>query len=724
MEKVIFSVEGMHCASCVAKLEKALGGVPGVGRVQASLASRTVAAEYGPKEASPEALQKAVEGLGYRVLGVSRSRSRAEGLSVLGLEKESSDLWWRFWVSLALGLPVLLRHFLHFSEYTAFLFVLPIQVWGGLHFHQGFLRGLRHGALDMNALVSLSTWTAFLFSFFVVFFPGLFPEEARRSELDTVVMLVVMITLGRCLELRFRRKSGEAVEKLMRLVPKTARLLRDGKETSVAVEEVKPGDLLMVRPGEQVPVDGTILEGESLVDESFLTGESIPVGKSSGNRVTGGAINKTGAFLMKAEAVGEEMALSRIAELVRESQASKARIQHLVDRAARYFVPAIVAVGLLSAYLWFTKGPSPQVTNSLLALVSVFAVACPCALGLATPMAITVGMGRAAQLGVLIKNADVLEQIGRLDAVVLDKTGTLTEGRLAVKSLSLSPGVSEKEFLETVLAAEQNSEHPFAEALRRYGEKRDIKAEPVSSFESFPGRGVTARRGARSISAGSLSWLKSLGVEVREEQTPWSVLGAALDGKFLGAVYFEDTLRPSAKRAVEDLRKMGLEIILLTGDRTAVAQSAARSLGIEHVMAEVLPAQKVELVRNLKSSGRKVAMVGDGFNDAPALSQADIGIALSSGTDIAMQASDITLAGPDLGRIVAAVRLAQKIRRVIRENLFWAFFYNIILIPLAAGAFYPLWGVRLRPEWAGAAMALSSISVVLNSLKLRRMKIG
>ncbi|HAM37031.1 MAG TPA: heavy metal translocating P-type ATPase [Elusimicrobia bacterium] len=727
---VVLPVRGMHCASCVAKVEAAVSALSGVNSVSVDLPSRTVAVSFVPIPGrfGVRELRRAIEKAGYDVLGESESRANAEHLSLLAQQEEQRVLLRRLQWSLFFAIPLFFSDWFNLSPYTRLLLAIPLQVWGGWHFHEGLGRSLLRRSADMNTLVSLSTWAAFLFSAYVTLLPETLPMAARQTQWDAVAGLVTLVTLGRWLEAKTRGKTNDAVVKLMRIAPKTSRVMRDGREETVPIAEVEVGETVLVRPGEQIGLDGTVIGGDSTVDESLLTGESLPVEKSPGSTVWGGTINKTGSLDIRVAKPGSESALSRIVEAVRISQATKPRIQRFVDRVASVFVPVAILLAVTSAVLWAVYGPEPKVVFALTCLVSVFAVACPCALGLATPLAIVAGMGRAAEMGVFIRNADVLEDVGRLDVVLFDKTGTLTEGHPRVVDTIQVYGTRD-EMLSYALAAEQRSEHPFAAAVVAYAKALGVAAAKVDAFEAFPGRGVLIASSGRSVRAGSLAWLRENGAPVPPEyaarflEAAGSVLGVAVDGNFLGAFVLSDTLRPSAKATVQALKDMGLEVYLVSGDRNAVAYRIAESVGIGTVFAEVLPEDKVKTVERLQSEGKRVAMVGEGFNDAPALSAADIGISLASGTDIATEAADMTLINPDLATLASAIRLSQKIRRVIWENLFWAFAYNLLLIPIAAGALYPYFGVLLKPAFAGGAMALSSISVALNSLRLRRKKI-
>lgn len=724
--KIVLPVLGMHCAACVAKIERALRRIRGVRAVGVDLSSRTVEISFVESPAAnPQIFRRAIEAAGYDVVGESESRSAAEGLSLAAQQTEQNELWRRLEVSVVLSFFLLSAHWLNLSSYTALLLALPLQLYGGWHFHKGLYRSLIRGSTDMNTLVSISTWAAFLYSAYVVVFPETLPVAARQTQWDAVAGLITMITFGRWLEAKTRARTNETLFKLMRIAPKTVRVLREGREKTVALSEVKAGEVIRVHPGEQVGLDGVVVSGASTVDESLLTGESLPVEKSSGSHVWGGTINKTGAFEVRVSRPGEESALARIVSAVRGAQATKPRIQKLVDRIAAFFVPFVVISGAASAVIWASYGPEPKILLALTSLISVFAVACPCALGLATPLAVIAGMGRAAELGIFIRDADMLEQIGRLDVIMFDKTGTLTHGKPQVVEMLLGNG-SREDLLRYALAAEERSEHPYAAAITVYAKAAGAAPMAVDSFESLPGRGVLIRSGQKTVRAGSLSWLKEEGCVIPKKTPPaashggGSVLGVALNREFLGAFILADTLRPSARQAVRRLAAMGLETVLVSGDRTEAVLPIAEQAGIGSVFCEVRPEAKALLVAKYQAQGKKVAMVGEGFNDAPALSRANVGIALASGTDIAIEAADMTVMNSDLTTLAAAIILSRKISRVIRQNLFWAFAYNVALIPVAAGALYPLFGLLLRPQYAGGAMALSSISVALNSLRLRR----
>ena len=723
LKKAVVPLEGVHCASCVARLEDGLGTLPGMARVSVNLPSKTAFLSYDPALAGQKAIEDRIAELGYKALAFSESAALAENTALKELEREKAMFLRRFVLGLVLTSFLLLDFVFGFSPYSM-LVVAGLAWWfAGKHFHQGFSAALRARTADMNSLVSLSTSVTYFYGVFVTLFPG--AAGHYHAQWHEVGMLITFINLGRWLEARSKSKAGEAVAKLFKIAPKFARRFRDGKEQSVPVDEIVPGDLLLLRPGEQVPVDGRVASGASALDESLLTGEAVPVEKEAGARVYAGTINKTGALEFTAEGVGEDTVLMKIIKAVEESQAEKSAVQHLVDRISAWFVPFVLLAAAGSAGAWLYYGADAARAVSIFA--AVLAVACPCAMGLAVPMAVAVGFGRAASAGILIRNADVLERVSGVDVVIFDKTGTVTEGRLRLEGLK--PQGSEKDFLRLLVSAEDKSEHPFAEAVRERAREAEVKAMPTYSFEAVPGKGVRARLAEGEILAGSLKWFDELKATVPAQAraeikaSPDSMLLVSLDGNFKGYAVLTDAVRPEAAGLVKELVAMGIEPVMASGDRQAVVAHAAGLVGIKTWHAEVFPEEKRQIVMRYKALGKRTAMVGDGFNDAPALSEADIGMAMRSGTDVAAQASDMTLMHNDLRSVITAVRISKSIRRVIKQNLAWAFAYNIVLIPLAAGAFYPSLGLVIPPSAAGAAMALSSVSVVMNSLRLKRVKI-
>ncbi len=720
LKKAVIPLEGVHCASCVARLETGLSSVPGLSRVSVNLPSRTAFVSYDPDQAGKDAITTRIEELGYKALAFSESSVSAENTALQELDREKNMFFTRFLLALALTALMLTSDAVDLSPYTM-MFVAAATWWfAGKHFHQGFIRALKAWTADMNSLVSLSTTSTFLYGVYVtVGEPVGLHYHAQWHE---VGMLITFINFGRWLEARSKAKASEAVANLFKIAPKFARRLAGEKEETVPVEEIMPGDRILLRPGEQVPVDGSVVSGDSAIDESLLTGESVPAEKQAGSRVYAGTINKTGALEFTAEGVGEGTVLMKIIKAVEESQAEKSAVQHLVDRISAWFVPAVLLLAAASAGLWLYYGAGPARFVSIFA--AVLAVACPCAMGLAVPMAVAVGFGKAAGAGILIRNADVLERVSGVDVVIFDKTGTVTEGRLHLDGLY--PEKNGKDFLRLLATAEQRSEHPFAEAVRQKAREAGVAPAAMNSFEAVPGKGVRVVSEDGEILVGSFKWFEELGVKLpqaaRDEilASPASMLLVALDGAFAGYAALADALRPEAAGLVKELEAMGIEPVMASGDRQSVVAKTAGEVGIKNFHGEVFPEEKRQLVMRYKALGKRTAMVGDGFNDAPALSEADIGMAMRSGTDVAAQASDITLMHNDLRSVITAVKISKAIRRVIKQNLAWAFAYNVVLIPLAAGAFYPKWGVLIPPSAAGAAMALSSLSVVMNSLRLKR----
>jgi Cu+-exporting ATPase len=665
---------------------------------------------------------------------------------------ELDDMTRRFRVSLTLTAPLLLlamgamlpghlvRRFVSPAAqgWLELALATPVVLWGGWRFFQRMGTSFRTGHLNMFTLIGIGTGIAWLYSLAAVLAPGLFPASFRGHDgevgryFESAAVIVTLVLMGQVLELRARQRTSGAIKALLGLAPTTARRLGpDGSEADVPLEAVRPGDRLRVRPGEKVPVDGIVLEGTSSVDESMVTGEPVAVEKEPGARVTGSTLNGTGGFVMSAEKVGKETLLARIVQLVAEAQRSRAPIQRLADSVAAWFVPAVVAVAALAFVVWALVGPEPRFAHALVAAVSVLIVACPCALGLATPMSIMVGVGRGASAGVLVKNAEALEVLARVDTLVVDKTGTLTEGRPRLVAAVGIDGQDDPEALRVAASLERGSEHPLAGAIVRAAEERGLALSPAEGFASQPGRGVLGTVEGHRVGLGNRAFLEDRGVDLSvlarkaedERREGRTVVFLALDDKPRALLSAADPLKDSARQAVRDLRAEGVDIVMLTGDNRTAAEAVARSLGIERVEAEVLPERKAEVVRKLQGGGRTVAMAGDGINDAPALAAAAVGIAMGTGTDVAMQSAGVTLVKGDLRGIVRARRLSRATLRNIRQNLFWAFFYNAVGIPIAAGILYPSLGWLLSPMVAAAAMSLSSVSVITNALRLRRVRL-
>jgi len=741
-------IEGMSCASCVARVERVLGKLPGVLDATVNLATERARVRYLAGAVSIDQFKGAVRAAGYEAVEAADGPDR-EDRERAARDREVKDLRRNIIVAGAFTLPIfvlemgghLVPAFHHRILgalggrqnlfYLLFALATVVQFGAGLRFYRTGWPTLRRGTPDMNALVMLGTTAAYGYSVVATFLPDVLPAGTVHVYYEASAVIVTLILIGRYLEALAKGRTSEAIRRLMGLRAKTARVLRDGRELEVAIDAVVPGDTVLVRPGEKVPVDGEVLDGSSYVDESMITGEPVPVEKQAGAEVVGGTINKTGSFTFRATRVGSDTVLAQIVRMVEAAQGSKLPIQALVDRVTAYFVPAVIGLAALTFGLWLVFGPDPALTFALVNAVAVLIIACPCAMGLATPTSIMVGTGKAAQMGVLFRRGEALQTLRSAEVVALDKTGTLTEGRPELTDFVTAPGFDEAEVLALSAAVESRSEHPIAEAIVRAAEQRGLHpAARVEAFAAEPGFGVSARVEGRWVTIGADRAMAKLGLGVdvfaetagrlaEQGKTP---LYAAIDGRLAAVIAVADPIKPTTPAALEALHRLGLKVAMITGDNRLTAETVARRLGIDEVVAEVLPEGKVEALTRLRGGGRIVAMVGDGINDAPALAQADVGIAIGTGTDVAIETADVVLMSGDLRGVPNAIALSRATIRNIKQNLFWAFAYNASLIPVAAGALYPDFGILLSPVVAAGAMALSSVFVLSNALRLRRFR--
>jgi len=740
--KKTYSIKGMHCASCVGVIERSLKKVDGITGSNVNLTTEKATVTFDEDKVNDEKIASTVANAGYKVLLNEEVNQDEEKLEK---QKELKTLRNKVIVSLFLGslilwgsfpgimntAPKLLQNF-----FVQFLFALPVQFWVGFEFYKATIPALRHRTANMDTLVALGTSVAFTYSSIVVFFPNLINSIGVEASpyFDVSTIIIGLILLGRFFEAKAKSGTSEAIRKLMGLSPKTARVIRNGKEIDIPIEEVLVGDVLRARPGEKIAVDGVVVEGESSIDESMITGESIPVEKVKGDLAIGATINKSGSFLYKATKIGSETMLSQIIKLVQDAQGSKAPIQRIADLISSYFVPIVIMLAIATFVVWYDFGTSTTLIFALLSMVSVLIIACPCAMGLATPTAVTVGTGKGAQSGILIKDAKSLEIAHKINTVIFDKTGTLTKGKpevtdvIKLKTSNLKP----KTILGLAASLEKISEHPLAQAIVSKAEDEKIDFEKVEKFKAIAGHGVEGIIGKNRVLFGNRRLMEKEGINLKSEagrmdeleKQGKTVMILAINKKAEGLIAVADTIKENAKEGVANLSKMGIEVVMITGDNKKTAEAIAKNLGIKRVLSEVLPFEKADEVKKIQKTGKIVAMVGDGINDAPALACADVGIAMGSGTDVAMEAADITLINKDLRSVSWTVNLSKKTMKTIKMNLFWAFGYNIILIPVAMGVLYPFFHILLNPIFASGAMALSSISVVSNSLRLKRVNIS
>ena len=747
--KRTFPVEGMTCASCVSRVEKKLRNLDGVTDAQVNLANERATVEYLESHLGMKDFQDALEQIGYHLPSVEIESSSNRDLEEERHQQETRQLTLKLVCSGIAALLIMaggMRDLLGFLpqweaatyHWLFFLLATPVQFWGGGQFYRGTWTGLKHGYADMNTLIAVGTTVAYAYSVFATLFPSALKTFGPEVLVyyDTSAMIIALVLMGRLLEARAKGRASDAIKKLIDLQPKTARVERDGRELDIPVDQVVQGDILLVRPGESVPVDGVLVEWPTTIDESVITGESVPVEKQVGDPVIGASINKTGYFKMKATRLGKDSVLAHIIKMVEEAQGSKAPVQRLADQVAGIFVPTVIGLASLTFIVWWFLGsslaalPTDPFLFAMMIFISVMIIACPCALGLATPTAIMVGTGRGAELGILIKGGEILEQAQKIDTVVFDKTGTLTLGQPEVTDIAIPPDqdMNDIELLALAASLEKGSEHPLGEAVVAAANKRDIVLPPMQEFSVLPGFGAQARVDGHFVVVGNRKLMEEEGLDLSSIETEleaWTCEGKTpilvqVDGHLGGVIAAADQIKPHAIETVARLKKKGMKVVMITGDHARTARSVADVLGIDEVLAEVLPGDKASEVKRLMEQGRFVAMVGDGINDAPALAQAHIGIAMGSGTDIAMETSDITLMSRNLDAVVDAIELSRSTLRKIKQNLFWAFFYNILGIPIAAGVLYPAYGILLKPLFAAAAMSFSSVSVVSNSLLLKR----
>ncbi len=733
-QRISFPVTGMTCAACQARVQRALQAEPGVSDATVNLVTNSAAVVYDSDAVTPQRLIDAVRATGYDAT-LPASEENVDDESERKSNEHARALTTKALVSVIAGLVAMGFSMTAMGSAAVNFALLGLTAviigWAGRDIYRAAWKTIRHRSADMNVLVTIGTGAAFLYSAVGTIAPSVFSRNGIAPDVyyEAVIFIIGLVLAGRAIEARARGRTTAALRRLATLLPSNARVDRSGTWVDIPLAQVKAGDVVLIRPGERLPVDGKILDGASEIDESMLTGEPLPVAKTSGDSVVGGTVNATGSFRYIATSVGSSSVLARIAKLMRDAQLSRAPVQKLADRVSAVFVPTVLSIAIVTFVLWLAVAGITALPHAIVAAVSVLIIACPCAMGLAVPTAVMVASGRGAELGLLIKGGEILQRAGDVDTVVFDKTGTITEGRPRVTRVEPVAGLDERDVLELAAALENHSEHPLASAIVKAAGEKGISPLRVDNFRSLTGSGVTGLVGGKSVAVGNAALMGELGLDLETHAMVQPAAGESellviADRKLLGRIIVADVVRSSSRAAIDRLKQLGITTVLVTGDRRAPAQSAAETVGISTVVAEVRPEQKVDVVKRLQRDGHVVAMVGDGVNDAPALAQSDIGMSMPKGTDIAVEASDVALLRSDLMSVPTAIALSRRTMRTMKQNLFWAFVYNVIGIPIAAGVLYPVVGTLLNPVIASAAMALSSISVVMNSLRLRHVRLA